>query len=88
MSAARTEMETNYFGTLAMVLGRSPRCWPRPAAAPCSTCCRWRVGLASPFNGSYCASKSAEWALTNALNGAETDYQLLTGAPSSIGAPF
>jgi short-subunit dehydrogenase len=23
--------------------------------------------LASPFNGSYCASKSAEWALTNAI---------------------
>jgi NAD(P)-dependent dehydrogenase (short-subunit alcohol dehydrogenase family) len=40
MSAARTEMETNYFGTLAMARAFA-RCWPRPAAAPWSTCCRW-----------------------------------------------
>ena len=48
MSAARTEMETNYFGALVNML--SVASW-----------------LASPFNASYCASKSAEWALTNAL---------------------
>jgi len=43
MSAARTEMETNYFGTLAMARAFAPVLGP-PAAAALSTCCPWRVG--------------------------------------------
>ena len=39
-SAARVEMETNTSAHWRW-RGRSRRCWPRPAAAPWSTCCRW-----------------------------------------------
>ena len=66
MSAARTEMETNYFGTLAMARAFAPVLAAAGGGALVNmlSVASW---LASPFNGSYCASKSAEWALTNAL---------------------
>ena len=66
LSAARSEMETNYFGTLAMcrafalVLARNGG----GAVVNVLSVASW---LTSPFNGSYGASKSAEWALTNAI---------------------
>jgi NAD(P)-dependent dehydrogenase (short-subunit alcohol dehydrogenase family) len=66
MSAARTEMETNYFGTLAMARAFAPVLGA--AGGGCLVNVLSVVSwLASPFNASYCASKSAEWALTNAL---------------------
>jgi NAD(P)-dependent dehydrogenase (short-subunit alcohol dehydrogenase family) len=62
---ARAEMETNYFGTLLMARAFAPALAARRGAL---------VNVRSiasffvnPFNGTYCASKSAEWALTNAL---------------------
>jgi NAD(P)-dependent dehydrogenase (short-subunit alcohol dehydrogenase family) len=66
MSAARTEMETNYFGTLAMARAFAPVLAVAGGGALVNvlSVVSW---LASPFNASYCASKSAEWALTNAL---------------------
>ena len=66
MSAARTEMETNYFGTLAMARAFAPALAAAGHGALVNvlSVVSW---LASPFNASYCASKSAEWALTNAL---------------------
>jgi NAD(P)-dependent dehydrogenase (short-subunit alcohol dehydrogenase family) len=66
MSAARTEMETNYFGTLAMARAFAPVLAAAGGGALVNmlSVVSW---LASPFNASYCASKSAEWALTNAL---------------------
>ena len=66
MSAARTEMETNYFGTLAMARAFAPvlRAADGGGLVNVLSVASW---LASPFNASYCASKSAEWALTNAL---------------------
>src|ERR1700739_587926 len=65
MPAARTEMETNYFGTLAMARAFAP---VLGAAGGGLVNVLSVVSLyASPFNASYCASKSAEWALTNAL---------------------
>ena len=66
MSAARTEMETNYFGTLAMARAFAPVLAAAGGGALVNmlSVASW---LASPFNASYCASKSAEWALTNAL---------------------
>ena len=66
MSAARTEMETNYFGTLAMARAFAPVLAAAGGGALVNilSVASW---LASPFNGSYCASKSAEWALTNAI---------------------
>ena len=66
MSAARTEMETNYFGTLAMARAFAPVLAAAGGGALVNmlSVVSW---YAPPFNGSYCASKSAEWALTNAL---------------------
>ena len=66
MSAARTEMETNYFGTLAMARAFAPVLAAAGGGAMANvlSVVSW---YAPPFNGSYCASKSAEWALTNAL---------------------
>jgi NAD(P)-dependent dehydrogenase (short-subunit alcohol dehydrogenase family) len=66
MSAARTEMETNYFGTLAMARAFAPVLGAGGGGSLINvlSVASW---LTSPFNASYCASKSAEWALTNAL---------------------
>jgi NAD(P)-dependent dehydrogenase (short-subunit alcohol dehydrogenase family) len=66
MSAARTEMETNYFGTLAMSRAFAPVLAAAGGGALVNvlSVASW---YAPPFNASYCASKSAEWALTNAL---------------------
>jgi len=66
LSAARSEMETNYFGTLAMCRAFAPVLAHNGGGAVVNvlSVVSW---LASPFNGSYAASKSAEWALTNAI---------------------
>jgi NAD(P)-dependent dehydrogenase (short-subunit alcohol dehydrogenase family) len=66
LSAARNEMEVNYFGTLAMCRAFAPVLARNGGGAVVNvlSVASW---LASPFNGSYCASKSAEWALTNAI---------------------
>jgi NAD(P)-dependent dehydrogenase (short-subunit alcohol dehydrogenase family) len=59
-------METNYFGTLAMCRAFAPVLAHNGGGAVVNvlSVVSW---LASPFNGSYAASKSAEWALTNAI---------------------
>lgn len=66
MTAARAEMETNYFGTLSMSREFAPVLARHGGGALVNvlSVASW---LSSPFNGSYCASKSAEWALTNAI---------------------
>jgi NAD(P)-dependent dehydrogenase (short-subunit alcohol dehydrogenase family) len=66
LSAARTEMETNYFGTLEMCRAFAPVLAENGGGAIVNvlSVASW---LASPFNGSYSASKSAQWALTNAI---------------------
>jgi NAD(P)-dependent dehydrogenase (short-subunit alcohol dehydrogenase family) len=66
LSAARSEMETNYFGTLAMCRAFAPVLAKNGGGAIVNvlSVVSW---LASPFNGSYAASKSAAWALTNAI---------------------
>jgi NAD(P)-dependent dehydrogenase (short-subunit alcohol dehydrogenase family) len=66
LSAARTEMETNYFGTLQMCRAFAPVVAHNGGGALVNvlSIASW---LTSPFNGSYGASKSAEWALTNAI---------------------
>jgi NAD(P)-dependent dehydrogenase (short-subunit alcohol dehydrogenase family) len=66
MSAARAEMETNYFGTLAMTRAFAPVLAAAGGGGLVNvlSVVSW---YASAFNASYCASKSAEWALTNAL---------------------
>lgn len=66
LSTARTEMETNYFGTLAMSRAFAPILAAHAGGALVNI-----LSVVSfyspPFNGSYCASKSAQWALTNSL---------------------
>jgi NAD(P)-dependent dehydrogenase (short-subunit alcohol dehydrogenase family) len=66
LSAARDEMETNYFGTLEMCRAFAPMLARNGGGAIVNvlSVASW---LASPFNGSYSASKSAQWALTNAI---------------------
>ncbi|OBI13382.1 short-chain dehydrogenase [Mycobacterium sp. E2327] len=66
LSAARSEMETNYFGTLAMCRAFAPVLARQGGGALVNmlSIASW---FANPFNGSYGASKSAEWALTNAI---------------------
>lgn len=66
LSAARSEMEINYFGTLAMCRAFAPVLARQGGGALVNmlSIASW---FASPFNGSYGASKSAEWALTNAI---------------------
>jgi NAD(P)-dependent dehydrogenase (short-subunit alcohol dehydrogenase family) len=65
-SAARSEMETNYFGTLEMCRAFAPVLGHQGGGALVNivSVASW---VTSPFNGSYAASKSAEWALTNAI---------------------
>ncbi|WP_221936890.1 SDR family oxidoreductase [Mycolicibacterium sp. 018/SC-01/001] len=64
--AARKEMETNYFGTLSMARAFAPVLAANGGGALVNV-----LSVASfyslPFNASYCASKAAEWSLTNAL---------------------
>jgi NAD(P)-dependent dehydrogenase (short-subunit alcohol dehydrogenase family) len=64
-SAARSEMETNYFGTLEMCRAFAPILARNGGGALVNvlSVASWQN---SAFNGSYGASKSAEWALTNA----------------------
>jgi NAD(P)-dependent dehydrogenase (short-subunit alcohol dehydrogenase family) len=66
LSAARSEMETNYFGTLEMCRAFAPVLAHNGGGALVNvlSVASW---LTSPFNGSYGASKSAEWALTNGI---------------------
>src|ERR1700739_4914638 len=66
LDAARLEMETNYFGTLAMCRAFAPVLAANGGGALVNilSVVSW---LAVPFQGSYAASKSATWALTNAI---------------------
>jgi NAD(P)-dependent dehydrogenase (short-subunit alcohol dehydrogenase family) len=66
MGIARTEMETNYFGTLAMCRAFAPVLAAHGGGALVNMLSVVSF-YAVPFNGSYCASKSAQWALTNAI---------------------
>ena len=62
---ARAEMEVNYFGTLAMTRAFAPVLRRNRGGALVNilSVVAW---FANPFDGSYCASKSAAWSLTNA----------------------
>lgn len=65
IGAAREEMETNYFGTLRMCRAFAPVLGSNGGGALVNmlSIVSW---FANPQNSSYCASKSAEWSLTNA----------------------
>jgi NAD(P)-dependent dehydrogenase (short-subunit alcohol dehydrogenase family) len=65
LDAARVEMETNYFGTLRMCRAFAPVLAANGGGAIVNvlSTVSW---FAMPFNGSYAASKAAEWSMTNA----------------------
>jgi NAD(P)-dependent dehydrogenase (short-subunit alcohol dehydrogenase family) len=65
IDGARAEMETNYFGTLLMSRAFAPSLAAHQGALV--NVLSIASFFANPFNGTYCASKSAEWVLTNAL---------------------
>jgi len=65
IEAARAEMETNYFGTLMMSRAFVPTL--ADSLGTLVNVLSIASFFANPFNGTYCASKSAAWALTNAL---------------------
>jgi NAD(P)-dependent dehydrogenase (short-subunit alcohol dehydrogenase family) len=66
MDGARLEMETNYFGTLAMCRAFAPVLAANGGGALVNmlSVVSW---FTNPVNGSYGASKAAEWALTNGI---------------------
>lgn len=66
MDNAQAEMETNYFGTLAMCRAFAPILGSNGGGALVNmlSVVSWYT---NPFNGSYGASKAAEWALTNGV---------------------
>ena len=65
LDAVHAEMDTHYFGTLSVVRAFLPQV-ERGSGAIVNvlSVLSW---LAFPGTGAYCAAKSAEWALTNAL---------------------
>jgi NAD(P)-dependent dehydrogenase (short-subunit alcohol dehydrogenase family) len=66
LSDIRLEMDTHYFGTLVVTRAFAPQLTEQRMGAVLNilSALSW---LAIPRTGAYCAAKSAEWALTNAL---------------------
>jgi NAD(P)-dependent dehydrogenase (short-subunit alcohol dehydrogenase family) len=66
MDGARLEMETNYFGTLAMCRAFAPTLARNGGGALVNvlSVVSW---FSAPMQGTYCASKAAEWSLTKAV---------------------
>ena len=66
MDLVALEMNTHYFGTLRLTRAFAPQLARNGGGAVLNvlSVLSW---LAVPADGAYCAAKSAEWALTNAL---------------------
>jgi NAD(P)-dependent dehydrogenase (short-subunit alcohol dehydrogenase family) len=66
IDSARREMETNYFGTLAMCRAFAPILKHNGGGTLVNilSTASW---FGFPMQGSYCASKAAEWSLTMAI---------------------
>lgn len=62
----RLELDTHFFGTLAVTRAFAPQLAARGSSAVLNvlSALSW---LSFPTSGAYCAAKSAEWSLTNAL---------------------
>ena len=65
-AAIRLEMDTHFFGTLAVTRAFAPQLAAHENSAVLNilSALSW---LTFPGTGAYCAAKSAEWSLTNAL---------------------
>ena len=66
MDGARLEMETNYFGTLAMCRAFAP-VLARNGGGTLVNVLSVVSWFSVPMQGTYCASKAAEWSLTKAV---------------------
>jgi NAD(P)-dependent dehydrogenase (short-subunit alcohol dehydrogenase family) len=66
IDGARREMETNYFGTLSMCRAFAPVLRASGGGAIVNMLSVTSF-YTNPFNGSYGASKAAEWSLTNGI---------------------
>ena len=66
LAAIRLEMHTHFFGTLAVTRAFAPQLAAHGSGAVLNilSALSW---LSTPRSGAYCAAKSAEWSLTNAL---------------------
>jgi NAD(P)-dependent dehydrogenase (short-subunit alcohol dehydrogenase family) len=66
LADVRLELDTHFFGTLAVVRAFSPQlaAQQRSAVLNILSVLSW---VSFPTSGAYCAAKSAEWSLTNAL---------------------
>lgn len=66
LEGIRLEMETHYFGTLSVVRAFAPKITANGGGAILNilSVLSW---VSFPVAGAYCAAKSAEWSLTNAL---------------------
>jgi NAD(P)-dependent dehydrogenase (short-subunit alcohol dehydrogenase family) len=66
LSDIRLEMDTHYFGTLAVTRAFAPQLTEREHGAVLNilSALSW---VAFPPSGAYCAAKSAAWSLTNSL---------------------
>jgi NAD(P)-dependent dehydrogenase (short-subunit alcohol dehydrogenase family) len=62
----RLELDTHFFGTLAVTRAFAPQLAAQDSSAVLNilSALSW---LSFPGSGAYCAAKSAEWSLTNAL---------------------
>jgi NAD(P)-dependent dehydrogenase (short-subunit alcohol dehydrogenase family) len=62
----RTEMDTHYFGTLAVTRAFAPHLAEHDSSAVLNvlSVLSW---ISFPGSGAYCAAKSASWSMTNAL---------------------
>src|SRR5215472_13850633 len=66
MDRIRLEMDTHFFGTLAVTRAFAPQLARHESSAVLNilSVLAW---VSFPTSGAYCAAKSAEWSLTNAL---------------------
>jgi NAD(P)-dependent dehydrogenase (short-subunit alcohol dehydrogenase family) len=66
LDSIRLEMDTHYFGTLSVVRAFAPKITANGGGSILNilSALSW---LSFPAVGAYCAAKSAEWSLTNAL---------------------
>jgi NAD(P)-dependent dehydrogenase (short-subunit alcohol dehydrogenase family) len=66
LAEVRLEMDTHFFGTLAVTRAFAPQLAAHKQSAVLNilSVLSW---LSFPGSGAYCAAKSAEWSLTNAL---------------------
>jgi NAD(P)-dependent dehydrogenase (short-subunit alcohol dehydrogenase family) len=71
----RLEMETHYFGTLSVVRAFAPKITANGGGSILNilSALSW---VSFPAVGAYCAAKSAEWSLTNALRPALAEQNI------------